>query len=100
MFVRLATANIETNKLQKGITIWNEKDMPLMKSAKGYRGAYLLTNQGKGTVISMTLWDSQEDAIADEQSSLHREQVGMYKDLLIGEPTNRYYEISAKDEID
>ena len=90
MFARLVSANIETNKLKEGITIWKEKDMPLMKSVKGYRGGYLLTNQSKGSVISLTLWDSEEDAIADEQSSLHKEQVGMYDGLLIGEPVCRY----------
>jgi len=74
--------------------------MPLTESVKGYRGAYLLTDRKAGKVISITLWDSEEDAIADEQSTLHQEQVDMYKGLLMGEPVAQYYEVSAKDKID
>ena len=74
--------------------------MPLTESVKGYRGAYPLTDRKAGKVISITLWDSEEDAIADEQSTLHQEQVDMYKGLLMGEPVAQYYEVSAKDKID
>ena len=68
-----------------------------MKSVKGYRGAYLLSDRKAGRAISMTLWDSEEDAIADEQSALHRKQVDMYKDLMTGEPIHQRYEVSAQD---
>jgi heme-degrading monooxygenase HmoA len=100
MFARLVSAHVVTDKFDEGITIWKEQDMPLMESVKGYRGAYLLTDRKTGKVISMTLWDSEEDAIADEKSPLHQEQVDMYTGLLIGEPSAQYYEVSAKDKID
>ena len=69
MFARLVSAQVESDKLDEGIMIWKEKDMPLTESVKGYRGAYLLTDSKTGKVISMTLWDSEEDAIADERST-------------------------------
>jgi len=99
MFARLVSAQVGSDKIDEGITIWKEKDMPLTESVKGYRGAYLLTDRKTGKVISMTLWDSEEDAITDEKSALHQEQVDMYKGLLIGEPIAQYYEVSAKDRI-
>ena len=100
MFARLVSAQVGSDKFNKGITIWKEKDMPLTESVKGYRGAYLLTDRKTGKVISMTLWDSEEEAIADEQSALHQKQVDMYKGLLIGEPVAQYFEVNAKDKID
>jgi len=99
MFARIVSAQVESNRLNEGSTIWKDKDMPLMESVKGYRGAYLLTERKTGKVISMTLWDREEDAIADEQSSLHQKQVDMYKGLLLGEPITQYYEVSARDRI-
>jgi len=99
MFARLVSTQVESNKFDEGKTIWKDKDMPLMDSVKGYRGAYLLTDRKTGKVISLTLWDREEDAIADEQSVLHQEQVDMYKGLLIGEPVAQYYEVSAQDRI-
>ena len=97
MFARLVSAQGKSNKLNEMIKIWKEKDIPLMKPVKGYRGAYLLTDRKTGKAISMTLWDSEEDAIADEQSALHQKQVGMYKGLFTGEAVHQRYEISAQD---
>ena len=100
MFARLVSAQVGADKVNEGITIWKEKDIPLMESVKGYRGAYLLIDRKTGKVTSMALWDSEEEAVADEKSVLHQEQVGMYKGLLIGETVAQYFEVSAKDEID
>jgi len=55
MFARLVSAQVESDKISEGITIWNEKDIPLPESVKGYRGAYLLTDRKTGRVISLTL---------------------------------------------
>ena len=100
MFARLVSAQVATDKIDEGMRIWREKDMPFSKSVKGYRGAYALVDRKTGKVISMTLWDTETDAINDERSALHQKQVDMYKGLLIGEPVTQYLEVAAKDKID
>lgn len=100
MFARLISAQFESEKIDEGIAIWKDKDMPTMESVKGYRGAYLLIERKTGRVISMTLWDSEGEAVADEKSGLHREQVDLYRGLLVGEPVAQYLEVSAKDKIE
>ena len=99
MFARLVLAQVGSDRIGEMITIWKEKDVPLfrMESVKGYRGAHLLTDRKTGKIISITLWDSEEDAIADQQSKLHQKQGDMYRDLLIGEPVRQRYEVSAQD---
>jgi heme-degrading monooxygenase HmoA len=99
MFARLVSAPASSDKLNEIIRIWKEKDMPLMKDVKGYRSAYLLTDRKTGRGMSMTLWDSEEDAIADAESALHQKQVNMYAGLFTGEVTHQYYEVSARDKI-
>ena len=100
MFARLVSAQVKTDKFDEGIKIWKEQDMPLSESVKGYIGAYLLMNRKVGKVISMSLWDTEEDAIADESSALHQKQVSLFKDIIIGEPITQNFEISAKHKID
>ena len=100
MFARLVSAQAITDKIDEGIRTWKEKDMPLSESVKGYRGAYCLVDRKVGKVISMTLWDTEEDARADERSALHQEQVNMYQGPMLGEPIAEYFEVSAKDKID
>lgn len=99
MFARLVSAQVRIDKQSEVIRIWKWNDIPLMKSVKGYRGAYLLTDPRTGKGISLTLWDSEEDAIADERSALHQKQVDMYKGLFAGKLTHQRYEVSAQDKI-
>lgn len=99
MFARLVSGQASIDSVNEAIRIWKEKDIPLMKNVKGYRGAYLLTDRKTGKAISITFWDSEEDAIADERSSLHRKQVNMYKDSIPGEYAYQHYEVSAQDRI-
>jgi heme-degrading monooxygenase HmoA len=99
MFARLVTAQIRIDKKAEVVRIWKWNDIPLMKSVKGYRGAYLLTDPKTCKGISLTLWDSEEDAIADERSAQHRKQVDMYKGLFAGKLAQQRYEVSAQDKI-
>ena len=100
MFARLLSVQGRSDKLDEVIRIWKEKDIPELESVKGYCGAYLLTDRKTGKVISTTLWDSEEDAIADEQSALHQKQLNMYKDLMIEKPVHQRYEVSAQVQVD
>ena len=99
MFARLVSAQVRIDKQDEVIRIWKWNDIPLMKSVKGYRGAYLLIDRKTGKGISLTLWDSEEDAIADEKSALHQKQVDMYKGFFTGKFTSQRYEVSAQDKI-
>ncbi len=99
MFARLVSGQTKVEKLDEVIKIWKEKDTPLFKSVNGYRGAYFLTDRKTGKAISITFWDSEKDAIADEQSKLHQQQLSLYKDLIPGEYSHQRYEISAQDKI-
>ena len=82
MFARLVSVQVDVDKLDEGIKIWNEKDISVMKSVKGYSGAYLLSNRDTAEVISITLWDNLENAVADEKSPLHQEQIDMYEGII------------------
>ena len=97
MFARLFSSIIRNENLDELIRVWRDLDTPEMKSIKGYRGAYLLTNRKTGKAISMTLWDSEEDAIANEQNDYVQKQVNrFYKDLLTKPLTREGYEVSAQ----
>ena len=99
MFARLVSGQTGIDKLDSVIQIWKKKDIPLMKPAKGYRGAFLFTDRKTGKAISMTLWDSEADAIADQRSTVHHKQENMYKDFNMEEFVYQLYEVSARDKI-
>ena len=50
-------------------------------SVKGYRGVQLLTDPSTGKGYAISYWDSEEDAIANEQSGWDQEQIDKFKEV-------------------
>jgi len=96
MFARLSIVQVNMDKLDETVKIFEESVIPAAKSQKGYRGAYLLTDRKTGKGVSISLWDSEEDAIANEQSGYYQEQVGKFKDFFIAPPVREGYEVSIQ----
>ena len=95
MFARVIIDQVQDGKMDGLTKAWKEGDIPLMESVKGYRGAYLFTDRKTGKINSITLWDSEQDAIANSQSPVRQKQHGALKDYLVGPPIIQGFEVSA-----
>ena len=96
MFARLTIVQVKIDKLDEAIKIYEDSVVPTAKSQKGFQGAYLLTDRNTGKGISCTLWDSEEDAVANEQSGYYQEQVGKFKDFFTAPPVQEGYEVAVQ----
>ncbi len=96
MFARLTIVQVKLDKMDETIKIFEDSVVPAAKSQKGSRGAYLLTDRKTGKGISISLWDSEEDAVANEQSGYYKEQVGRFQDFFTAPPTQEGYEVSIQ----
>ena len=96
MFARLTITQVKIDKQDEAIKIYEENVIPTIKSQKGWRGAYLLTDRKTGKAISISLWDSEDDAIATEQSGYYQEQVSKFKDVFAAPPVREGYEVSLQ----
>jgi len=96
MFARILSYQFNIDKLNEAAKRYDDRVIPAMKSQKGYRGAYMLSDRKTGKGISMTLWDSEEDAIADEQSGQLQERSSWFKDFFTTTPAREGYEVSAQ----
>ena len=68
-----------------------------MKLQKGYRSGYLLADRKTGKCISIAFWDSEKDAIADEQSGHYQKRVDIGKNRHTAPPIRELYEVVAQD---
>ena len=93
MFARLTSFQMNLDKLDEAMKIYQEVDMPETRAEKGYRGVCLLINRKTEKGVSIVLWDSEEDAIANEQSGVYQKQIDMYKDFLVGSTVREGYEV-------
>jgi len=96
MFARLTIFQVKSDKIDEAIKIYEESVIPAAKPQKGFRGAYLLSDRKTGKGISISLWDSEDDAIANEQSGYYQEQVSKFKDILAAPPVREGYEVSLQ----
>jgi len=96
MFARLTIVQLKVDRIDETVKLYEDSVVPAAKSQKGYRGIYLLTDRKTGKGISIALWDSEEDAIANEQSGYYQEQVNRFKDLFAAPPVREGYEVSVQ----
>jgi heme-degrading monooxygenase HmoA len=96
MFARLTIVQVKVEKMDETIKLFDESVIPAAKSQKGFRGGYLLSDRKTGKGISMVLWDSEEDAVANEKSGYYQEQVAKFTDLFSAPPAREGYEVSLQ----
>jgi heme-degrading monooxygenase HmoA len=82
--------------MDETIKIYEDSVVPAAKSQKGFKKAYLLTDPKTGKGMSCTLWDSEEDAVANEQSGYYQEQVGKFKDFFTSPPVQEGYKVAVQ----
>ena len=97
MFARITRIQVKSDKIDEAIKIYTESVTPARKAQKGSRGAYLFTDRKTGKGIAITLWDSEEDAIANEQSGYYQEQLSKFKDIFAAPAVREGYEVSFQD---
>ena len=96
-YARVTTVQVKSGWTNECTKIYEDYVVPAAKSQKGYRGAYLLVDRETDKGISITVWDSEAEAIANEQSGYYQQQLGRFKDVFAGPPVREGYEIAVGD---
>jgi len=96
MFARVSRARYQPDKLDGVAKIMQESVVPAAKSQKGFRGLYALCDRKTGKSMSISLWESEEDAIANEKSGYFSEQVAKVASYRVEEPVIERYEVVAQ----
>jgi quinol monooxygenase YgiN len=95
MHARITIVQIRPDSLDKAIEIFRESVIPAAKAQKGYHSLHLLTDPATGKGISIGFWESEAEALANEQSGYYQEQVGKFKDIMVAPPIRESYEVSV-----
>jgi heme-degrading monooxygenase HmoA len=95
MFARMTTMMIQPDRIDEAIAIYKKSVVPAAKKQKGYRGACLLTDVPAGKGISVTFWNSEKDALANEESLYYQEQLSKFLDIFSGPPIKEGYEVAV-----
>ncbi len=97
MFARSTTALLKENKIDEATKFYWENIIPLAKLQNGFLGAYLLLDRKRTKGVSITFWDSEEDAIANEGNGYYVAQVTKFMEYFATAPVAEGYEVTAPD---
>lgn len=99
MFLRLTFFKVKQGKMDELRQIYIKVVIPAHKDHKGNRFVHLLERvDEKDQGISITAWDSRDDAEAYEKSGDYENILGHFKDLFQGPERLESYEVTASSE--
>lgn len=97
MFARLLRMQTKIDRIDEASKLFEESVIPLCKTQKGYKGAYFLSDRKTGQSIPITLWESEEDMLANEQSRFFQEQLVKFMGFFTAPPIREAYEVIVQD---
>ena len=98
MFARVTLFEIDTLRIgmDSAAERFKELVLPEMHKQEGYGGVYLLsTPEGKG--LFMSLWASQEAAVATVESGFCNGQIAKFISVFRAPPGREHYEVVFAD---
>lgn len=75
MFARITIIHVYLDRIDEAVELYRKSFIPDAKKQKGYRGDVLLIDRKTGKGNSITFWESEKDAIANEENLFYQEQV-------------------------
>jgi heme-degrading monooxygenase HmoA len=74
-----------------------EDVMAVARQQRGYRGLVSLASTNRRDITVISLWDSEEDATANEMSGYYQAQVARFTDIIEGQPRREHTTVQASD---
>jgi len=97
MFARLTRFQVRLEKIDKAENIFAESIVPAARTQKGFLHAYLLSNPKTGESVSISLWETEQDAVANEKNHYYQEQMVKLLDLFSFGPVREGYVVTVDE---
>jgi heme-degrading monooxygenase HmoA len=93
MYARLTRIQVRLERFDHSINIFKESVLPAIRRQLGFRGISLFTNPKTGEGLTLSLWDSEKDAIESEKNHYYQEQLIKVMSYLTAPPVREGYEV-------
>ena len=91
----ITTIDVKPENIDEFVHIWRAGSTDV-KSFKGFKEGYLVTNRDLGKAVIVGLWKTAADAAAFSNSSVFQTVMGKLKLLATNQPAREMFEISAQ----
>jgi heme-degrading monooxygenase HmoA len=93
MYARVITSQLQPGKTDEAVRVWHESATPLLKQRPGFKGTYLLGDRNTGRGVTITLWESEADAIAMDTSGAYQQAIGLFAKFFVAPPAREQFEV-------
>ena len=97
MYARVTSAQTDPKNIEQVRKIYAESVVPAAKKQKGFRAISLMINLETGDVLSISYWNSEEDAVATEKNLYYQEQVAKFIPFYNRDPIREGYEVLIQE---
>lgn len=99
MFVRMTFVKFKAGTAEATQKLYNEVVIPAMTKQPGLRFVHLLERtENPDEAISITAWDSREDAERYEATGVYQQLVGRFNEFYAAPPELRSYEVTVSSD--
>jgi heme-degrading monooxygenase HmoA len=91
MYARVISSQLISGKTDDAVSVWSDKVAPAIKQAKGFKGAYLVGDRETGKGVTITLWETKEDA--DAMNAALPQTMALFDGLFAVQPSLETYEV-------
>ncbi len=95
MHARVVSVQVPAEHLPEVSRIYQSAVLPVCKGQQGFRGALLLSDADAGRAISITLWETEPDMRAGENSDYFQAQSQRLQALVSGTPRREYFRVES-----
>jgi hypothetical protein len=92
MYARVVTVHVQPGQMDELLRRIRER-IPAVQAIRGFREAQFLTDAHTGTVLGITVWETEADAKAAPVAGA---EGGPLRDLLTAPAVVAYYELSLR----
>jgi heme-degrading monooxygenase HmoA len=92
MHARMVTVQFKPGTIEEGIKIYRDSIVPEAKKQAGFDGCLLLADRTTAKGISITMWGTEAQLLANEKSGYYSTQLGKLTQLLASEPVREIWE--------
>ncbi len=97
MYARVTTAQAKPGSVDEVLRIWDGQVMPQLTQQQGYKGFQTCINRDNNKLITLTYWESREDADRTLNSDWMRQILGLFADVFVGSATQEHYEVAGDE---
>lgn len=97
MYARITTAQAKPGKVDEVLRIWDQQVMAQLPQQAGYKGFQTCVNRDTNKLLTLTYWETREDADRTLNSDWMRQILGLFAGTFVAPPTQEHYAVE-RDE--